>query len=44
MPVWSGCRLELRDSGNEIVFEDDDCDVRLDGGRLLVSWLGWPAV
>ncbi len=38
MPGWSRCKLELHDPGGDIVFEDDDCDVRIDPGRIRVSW------
>ncbi|MCE2391152.1 MAG: hypothetical protein J4G09_06660 [Proteobacteria bacterium] len=38
MPRWSNCRIEVRPADGDSPFRDDDCDVTLDEGRLIVSY------
>ena len=37
MSVWSSCRIEVR-AGEALEFEDDDCDVRLEAGKLTLTY------
>ena len=37
MSVWSSCRIEVR-AGDGLEFEDDDCDVRLEDGKLTLTY------
>ena len=38
MPRWTSCRIEVRRADGEPPFRDDDCDVALEAGRLIVSY------
>ena len=38
MPRWTNCRIEVRRADGEPPFLDDDCDVALEAGRLIVSY------
>ncbi|MEE9281749.1 MAG: hypothetical protein V3V67_16375 [Myxococcota bacterium] len=37
MSHWSGCRIEVR-AGGELEFADDDCDVRIESGKLTLTY------
>ncbi len=37
MNVWSSCRIEVR-AGDELELEGDDCDVRLEDGKLTLTY------
>ena len=37
MSIWSSCRIEVR-AGEALAFEDDDCDVRLEAGKLTLTY------
>ena len=36
--TWSGCVIRVLDAKGAALFEDDDCDVRLDKNLLVVSY------
>jgi hypothetical protein len=36
--LWEGCRVEVVPETGESSFDDDDCDVRLEGDRLVVTY------
>ncbi len=35
---WEGCRVEVVPEAGASPFDDDDCDVRLEGDRLVVTY------
>ncbi len=36
--VWEGCRVEVVPEAGASPFDDDDCDVRLEGDQLVVTY------
>ena len=35
---WSGCDVRVLDAAGAALYQDDDCDVRLDGDSLVVTY------